>query len=100
MKQTVNLTNFRDAFGNCQYKDQFSYSGLGALFDYLEERESDTGQEEELDTGKISAEFAEYESLEEYNENYGKECETLEDVRRYTTVIPIEGTESFIIEQH
>ena len=37
MIQTINVSDFRDAFKACGRADQFSYEGLGALFDYLED---------------------------------------------------------------
>jgi len=35
MKQTINFSQFCDAFGE-SYKNSFSYEGKRALFDYLE----------------------------------------------------------------
>lgn len=37
MIQTINVSDFRAAFHSMGRKDQFSYEGLGALFDYLED---------------------------------------------------------------
>jgi hypothetical protein len=37
MIQTINVSDFRAAFHRMGRKDQFSYEGLGALFEYLEE---------------------------------------------------------------
>ena len=37
MIQTINVSDFRDAFRAYGRADQFSYEGLGALFDFLEE---------------------------------------------------------------
>lgn len=52
MKQTINKFQFRDAF---QGRHNFSYDGLGILFDYLEECAPDT----ELDVIGLCCEFAE-----------------------------------------
>jgi hypothetical protein len=41
MIQTINVSDFRDAFRACGRKDQFSYEGLGVLFEYLEEIDPD-----------------------------------------------------------
>ena len=41
MIQTINVSDFRDAFKACGRADQFSYEGLGALFEYLEEIDPD-----------------------------------------------------------
>lgn len=98
MKQTVNNFDFHDAFKQMDREDNFSYEGLNALFDYLEQYEEDSGEEMELDVIAICCDFTEYENLTEFNNEYGKECETLDDIAEYTSVIPIEGTERFIIQ--
>ena len=97
MKQTINEYDFRRAFEQLR-PDQFSYQGLGALFDYFEELEDGIGEEIELDVIGICCEYTEYEDLSEFQEDYGKEYKTIEDIEEQTTVIPVFG-DSFIIEQ-
>ena len=100
MKQTINVFQFRDAFlQSLSYKNNFSYDGLTALFEYLEELEDSTGQEMELDVVAICCDFQEMESVEEFNEQYDEQCETMADVDFYTTTIPIDE-ERFIIYQY
>ena len=41
MIQSVNRSEFHNAFRNSNRGDQFSYQGLNALFDYLEEGDPD-----------------------------------------------------------
>lgn len=60
MKTSVNVYQFRDAFHAMGRKDQFSYAALGALFSYLEELESDLGEEIELDVIALCCDYAEY----------------------------------------
>ena len=48
MKQTVTESMFIDSFCG-GYKDNFSYEGKKALFEYLEQFEDDCGTEIELD---------------------------------------------------
>ena len=96
MKTTVTEYTFRRAFETIR-PDNFSYAGLGALFDYFEQYEEDTGQELELDVIAICCDFTEYENIVEFQANYGKEYETIEDVEDRTTVIRIDD-ESFIIQ--
>ena len=48
MKQTINEYQFKEAFQSSR-PNNFSYEGLTALYDYLEQYEEDTGQEIELD---------------------------------------------------
>ena len=59
MKQTINLYDLRYAFYKMGRKDNFSYEGLGVLFDYLEELEMATGEEMELDVISLCGDFAE-----------------------------------------
>jgi len=108
MKQTVNLYDFREAFKNHGRQEQFSYDGLEALFDHLEEYEESTGEDVELDVIAFCCEYTEYDSIAEFNDNYGEDCETLEDVKYFTQVIPVnkyedkEGNEQqrFIIQDY
>jgi hypothetical protein len=58
MKQTVSLTDFRDAFRTMDRKENFSYKGLEILFDYLEEMEQ-CGEELELDVIALCCDFYE-----------------------------------------
>ena len=65
MKQTVTNYDFVNAFDSCGRKDQFSRSGQFALFEYLEELESDTGTELELDVIAICCDYSEYANARE-----------------------------------
>jgi len=98
MKRTVNVYDFRQAFKDSGRNDNFTYEGLGALFEYFEGLEEDTGEEMELDVIGICCEFYEYEDLKEFQENYGDEYQTMEDIEERTTVIPVDG-DRFIIQQ-
>ena len=60
MKQNINEYQFRRAFETSR-PNNFSYEGLKALFDYLEQYEEETGQELELDVIAICCDFTEYE---------------------------------------
>ena len=102
MKQTINDCDFIDAFRNYfggQYKTNFSYEGLKALFEWFEEFENDTGEEMELDVIAICCDFSEYESLKEYNEYYDKEYKEIDEIADDTTLIKIDD-ERFIIQQY
>ena len=96
MKQTINQYDFTEAFRKIR-PDNFSYEGLIALYDYLESLESDIGEEFELDVIAFCCEYSEYKNLKEFQDNYGDEYETIEDVENETTVILIDD-ESFIIQ--
>ena len=98
MKQTVNMYDFERAFKNCD-RDNFSYEGLKALFEYLEEYEDSTGEELELDVIALCCEYAEYDSLKELNNDYGTKYSQIEQVEDKTQVIQIDDNR-FIIEQY
>ena len=99
MKTTVYQSDFVDAFRQTDRDNNFSYYGKIALFEFLEELEEDAGIELELDVIAICCDFTEYESIDEYNWNYGTDCETIEHVMLETTVIPVDD-ERFIIQNH
>jgi hypothetical protein len=97
MKQTVYKSDFHDAFIKMGRKENFSYAGLNALYDYLENLEDDTGEEMELDVIALCCEYTEYSDIAEFQNDYGEEYETIEDIEDKTTVIRIDD-ESFIIQ--
>ena len=110
MKQTVNLHDFEQAFRSLRPKS-FSYEGLEALFNFLENLEEDTGSEIELDVIAICCDFTEYENIEEYLSEHSTDVDKLdfveneyayteaikEEIQDKTTLIDIDG-ESFIIQ--
>ena len=85
MKQTINFSQFYDAFQAIR-PENFSYEGLRALYDWLEDYADDTGEDYELDVIALCCDFTEYESLEELQENYS-EIESLQDLCNNTMVI-------------
>ena len=66
MIQTINLSDFRAAFHSMGRKDQFSYEGLGALFNYLEDIDPDF----DLDVIALCCEFSE-DTVQDIAEHYG-----------------------------
>ena len=101
MKETVTIYHFRDAFmNNDTYKNNFSYEGLHALFEYFEELELEMdGMEIELDVVAICCDYTEYDNLEDFNADYSSDDKvyTMDDIREETVVIEIPDTERFII---
>ena len=96
MKQTISKSGFRDAFQKCGRGKQFSYDGLGVLFDWLEELDESSGTESELDPIAYCCEFTEYENIEEFQADYSTDYETIEDIREQTPVLEV-GNGGFII---
>ena len=74
MKQTINFYDFQKAFQDLR-PNNFSYQGLRALFEYLEELEESTGEEIEFDIIALCCDFTEYESVEEYARDYSDDLE-------------------------
>jgi len=89
MYQRVTFSDFRQAFHNHDRGNQFSYEGLKALFDYLEEQEQDTG-EIELDVIALCCDFVEYESFEEFQEDHPS-IGSMEALRDKTVVLEFPG---------
>jgi len=91
MKQTISKYDFEQAFKNMGRGDNFSYTGLNALFEYLEQYEEDTGEEIELDVIALCCEYSEFESLEELKQSYNIDAEDFEEamdeLEEYTQVI-------------
>ena len=86
MIATVSKSEFRDAFHSMNRQDNFSYEGLGALYDYLVDLEEDCGTPFELDVIAICCDFCEFDDLDEVRESY-YDIESLDDLRDNTTVI-------------
>jgi hypothetical protein len=106
MYQTIGKCQFHDAFKSLGRDNQFSYEGLDALYDYLEQYEEDTGEKIELDVIALCCEYSEYDNLEQFRNDYDSKDEDgqyqyndIEDIRAETEVIEIPGSEKFIILQ-
>ena len=69
MKQTINFSQFCDAFSE-ERKDQFTYNGKKALFEYLELLEEETGEEIELDIIALCCDYSEYKTALECAKDY------------------------------
>lgn len=91
MKKTISLYDFRDAFkSSSNYKDNFSYNWLDALFDYLEWLESETETEIDFDMVAICCEYSEYESIQEAYEVYKEDFTTLSEDEEERNEIALE----------
>jgi hypothetical protein len=93
MKYVINQEFFTQAFKTWQgglYKDNFSYNGLIALYEYLEEYEDSTSEVIDFDMVAIACEYSEYETLEEIKNNYSS-IETMEGLQDTTQVIEFDG---------
>lgn len=90
--KTIDIYDFRRAFTDYDRADQFSYEGLGALFDWLSEMANDCTESYELDVIGLCCGFTEYSDFSEIYDNYSNtNIENIEDLRDYTTVIEFDG---------
>lgn len=85
-----------DRFKAYGRQDNFSYDGLRALHAYLEEMAESTEKPIELDVVALCCEYAEYENLAAFQEEYS-DFESMDDIEANTTVIRIDD-ERFIIQ--
>ena len=98
MYEYVSESEFIDRFAVMDRKENFSYEGKKALFEYLEELEDNIGEKIEFDCIAICCEYSEYENIKEFWNDYDKETyPNIDAICNYTTVIMIDE-ESFIIQ--
>ena len=95
MKQSVNFYDFVKAFAEMR-PSHFTYEGLKALFDYLENFEAETGEEIELDVIALCCDFAQYKNIAEFNRDYGTNYKSRDEISE-TIVIDVDD-EAFIIQ--
>ena len=97
----VTFNDFLREFEEFGRANNFSYEGKRALYDYLSELAEDLGEPIELDIIGICCDFTEYDSIEEFKNDYsytiGEDIDDIEDIQDYTIVIPI-NDQSFIIQ--
>ena len=98
--KTINFNEFVNEFYKFNRENQFSYEAKKALFNYLNDLSDDIGEPIELDIIGICSEFTEYQSIEEFNHDYGytiDEINSIDEIEYYTTVIRIDE-DKFIIQ--
>ncbi len=103
IKEIVNECRFMDAFRQSDtHKDNFSYHGLKALYEYLEQLSEDIGEDIELDVCTICCDYSEHDSALECYTQYNntddlegdddeKEVAALEWLQDRTQIIEVEG---------
>ena len=102
MIQTINLSDFRDAFHACGRQAQFSYEGLTALFEFLEEVAPDF----DLDVIALCCEYSE-ETTAQIADSYGlalsgnedADADQVRDYLNYHTSIVAEIEGRFLYAQ-
>jgi len=94
MKQSTNFNQFHDQFQAIR-PDNFSYEGLKALFEYLEDYEDSCDEEIELDVIALCCDYSE-DDVGDVLESY--ELDSIEDLRDNTMVIEI-NSDTIIYQQ-
>ena len=93
--------SFRNTFLTSDYKNNFSYDGLTALYNYFEELEDDLGEPIEFDLVGIACEYSEL-SIKDLIDNYSidKDINVIEYLQERTQVIEIEDSDRVIIQDY
>lgn len=104
MIQTIGFSQFCDAFWD-MYKNNFSYEGKRALFDYLEEYEENIGEKIELDIIALCVDFTEYatawDAMHEYRPEdmpvEGEEGDDLVEIQEKNEEKALDGCKSKLL---
>ena len=101
MYTRVTEDNFRNTFLASDYKNNFSYDGLTALYDYFSELEDELNESIEFDLIAIAGEYSEL-TIEELRDNYSIDIDidVIEYLQENTIVIEIENSDSVIIQDY
>ena len=102
MYTRVTEDNFRNTFlTSANYSENFSYSGLTALYDYFEELEAGIDQTIEFDYISIACEYSEL-TIDELRDNYSIDIDidVIEYLQENTIVIEIENSDRVIIQDY
>lgn len=93
MQQSISQSQFIDAFRDYGREDNFSYDGLCALYDMLEECCPDF----ELDVIAICCDFCEYDSFEELANDY--DVSSVSELHNNTMVLELDNG-GLVIQQY
>jgi len=92
MHQTINKSQFRDAFHAMGRGDQFTYDGLGMLFDYFEDLDSSY----ELDVIAICCGYSE-DSPEYIADQYDIDVSGMDEEQTLGAVLEYLGNNSLVV---
>ncbi len=91
----IDLNDFREAFNRMGRGDNFTYAGLGELFEYLEELEH-CEEQTELDVIGLCCDFAEG-TAQEIASNYNVDIEGMDDEAARDEVVDMLDAEGFLV---
>lgn len=95
MVKRITQNAFIDAFHDMGRGEQFTYEGLVTLYDWIDEVDEDM----ELDVIALCCDFTEYEDLKDLQDSY-PDIESMEELQDKTSVLMIEDTDRFIIQNY
>tara|TARA_R100000008_G_C3555273_1_gene152830 strand:- start:316 stop:636 length:321 start_codon:yes stop_codon:yes gene_type:complete len=103
IKTDVTRYDFHEAFKQCGRGNQFSSEGLDLIYDYLNDNELTVDAVSvkiiDLDVIMICCHFAEYDSLKDFQYDYGDEYVSMDMIEDNTIVLQNKDSNSFVIEQ-
>lgn len=100
MKKTLSENDFLNEVERWETrKDSFSKEGWRALFRYIEDYESGTGEESELDIVALCCEFSEYESAWDAMKEYQPEDMPVVDLQAYSDENDGEGMDLLEVQE-
>ena len=76
---TLHQARFAEEFKKIR-KDDFTWDGLRALYEHLDDLSKDTGEDIEFCPVSFCCEFSEY-NLQEFNEDYNEEYATIDELQ-------------------
>jgi len=92
MKKYISLYDFQNWFSNSgSYKNNFSYEGQKALFEYLEQYEEEIDEVIDFDPISLCCEFSEYDDLKDYNDQHDTTFKNIEELNDEALIIKIEN---------
>lgn len=119
MIKNICESEFIKLFKDYNRENNFSVEGRRALFNYLEQMEEETGENQEVDIISFCCEYSEFKNLNEYLNNYNTDINkedfeeenefnaedyekaVFEEIQNKTTLIKFgEDEEGFIIQQY
>ena len=90
MKMTLSSSEALEIVRKMDRLHQFGYEGWELLIEHMEELEEMQEEDIEFDVIAICCDFTRYENLKEFQDSYGEEYETIEDIEEDAQVLYIE----------
>ena len=90
MKITLNNSEALEIVKKMDRLNQFGYEGWIELIGHIHDYEQDTDTEIDFDPVALCCEYSRYEDIKEFQDAYGKEYKTMEDIEEVTQVLYIE----------